>query len=135
MRQTNISASRPRASFKKVLCGASALATVASLASLTPVLTPAASAARVPAAYSTNTTSYCKAGATPITFWGWVPGMYRMVDVFNQTHPSICVDFVTKVGGSGEYVPLLNALKANSGPLTLRRSSSTSCPSSRSFTT
>jgi multiple sugar transport system substrate-binding protein len=115
MRQTNISASRPRASFKKVLCGASALATVASLASLTPVLTPAASAARVPAAYSTNTTSYCKAGAAPITFWGWVPGMYRMVDVFNQTHPSICVDFVTKVGGSGEYVPLLNALKANSG--------------------
>jgi multiple sugar transport system substrate-binding protein len=38
-----------------------------------------------------------------------------MVDAFNQTHPSICVDFVTKVGGSGEYVPLLNALKANSG--------------------
>jgi multiple sugar transport system substrate-binding protein len=65
--------------------------------------------------YSTNTTSYCKSGATPITFWAWVPGIYRAVDVFNQTHPSICVDYVTKVGGSGEYIPLLDALKAKSG--------------------
>ena len=64
---------------------------------------------------STNTTSYCKSGATPITFWGWVPGIYRVVDAFNQTHPNICVDYVTKVGGSGEYIPLLNALKAHSG--------------------
>ncbi|HMK97845.1 MAG TPA: ABC transporter substrate-binding protein [Acidimicrobiales bacterium] len=79
------------------------------------MLTSAASAASGTSGYSTNTTSYCKPGATPITFWGWVPGIYRVVDLFNQTHPSICVDFVTKVGGSGEYVPLLNALKANSG--------------------
>ena len=116
MRQTETSTPRYRRAFlKKMLCGATALATAASLVSLTPVLTPAASAASSTGGYSTNTTSYCKSGATPVTFWGWVPGMYRMVDVFNQTHPSICVDFVTKVGGSGEYVPLLNALKANSG--------------------
>jgi hypothetical protein len=51
-------------------------------------------------------------------FWGWVPGIYRVVDVFNQTHPNICVDFVTKVGGSGEYIPLLNALKAHSSDRT-----------------
>ncbi len=101
--------------FKKTLCGATALVTAASLVSLTPILTPAASAASSTGGYSANTTSYCKSGATPITFWGWVPGMYRVVDVFNQTHPSICVDYVTKVGGSGEYIPLLNALKANSG--------------------
>jgi multiple sugar transport system substrate-binding protein len=74
----------------------------------------AASASAAPS-YSTNTTSYCKSGATPVTFWAWVPGIYRAVDVFNQSHPSICVDYVTKVGGSGEYIPLLNALKANSG--------------------
>lgn len=101
--------------FKKTLCGATALVTAASLVSLTPILAPAASAASSTGGYSANTTSYCKSGATPITFWGWVPGIYRVVDVFNQTHPSICVDYVTKVGGSGEYIPLLNALKANSG--------------------
>jgi multiple sugar transport system substrate-binding protein len=97
-----------------MFCGLSAAAMTASLVAFIPGLAPAASAAGS-GGYSTNTTSYCKKGATPITFWGWVPGIYRVVDAFNQTHPSICVDFVTKVGGSGEYIPLLNALKANSG--------------------
>jgi len=104
-----------RAFSTKVLCGA-ALAVAVSLLGLAPTLTSVSSAAsRTGPTYSTKTTSYCKAGATPITFWGWVPGIYRVVDVFNQTHPKICVDYVTKVGGSGEYIPLLNALKANSG--------------------
>ncbi len=98
---------------RKLLCGASAAAMSASILAFGPGLVAGASAAT--GGYSTNTTSYCKSGATPITFWGWVPGMYRMVDVFNQTHPNICVNFVTKVGGSGEYIPLLNALKAHSG--------------------
>lgn len=115
MRQTKISRPGRRSVFTKGLCGASAVATAAALVSLTPVLTPAASAGQKTFGLSTNTTTYCKKGATPITFWGWVPGIYRVVDVFNQTHPSICVDYVTKVGGSGEYIPLLNALKAHSG--------------------
>jgi multiple sugar transport system substrate-binding protein len=102
-----------RALLKKTLCGVSAAAMCATLC-LAPTLGTATTASAA-ATYSTNTTSYCKAGATPITFWGWVPGIYRVVDVFNQTHPSICVDYVTKVGGSGEYIPLLNALKAHSG--------------------
>jgi multiple sugar transport system substrate-binding protein len=98
---------------RKLLCGASAAAMSASILAFGPGLVTGASAAT--GGYSTNTTANCKSGATPVTFWGWVPGMYRMVDVFNQTHPNICVDFVTKVGGSGEYIPLLNALKAHSG--------------------
>lgn len=98
---------------RKALCGVSAAAVSASLLAFGPGLVAGASAAS--GGLSTNTTSYCKAGATPVTFWGWVPGIYRVVDVFNQTHPNICVDFVTKVGGSGEYIPLLNALKAHSG--------------------
>jgi multiple sugar transport system substrate-binding protein len=102
-----------RSFVRKMLCGVSAAALSASLLAVAPSLAGPASAATP--TYSTNTTSYCKSGATPITFWGWVPGIYRVVDVFNQTHPNICVDFVTKVGGSGEYIPLLNALKAHSG--------------------
>ncbi len=98
---------------RKMLCGLSAAAMSASILAFGPGLVGGASAAT--GGSSTNTTSYCKSGATPITFWGWVPGMYRMVDDFNQTHPNICVDYVTKVGGSGEYIPLLNALKAHSG--------------------
>jgi multiple sugar transport system substrate-binding protein len=98
---------------RKVLCGVSAAAVSASLLAFGPGIVAGASAAS--GGLSTNTTSYCKSGATPVTFWGWVPGIYRVVDVFNQTHPNICVDFVTKVGGSGEYIPLLNALKAHSG--------------------
>jgi multiple sugar transport system substrate-binding protein len=99
---------------RKMLCGASAAAVSASVLAVAPGLVAGTSASAA-TTYSTNTTSYCKSGATPITFWGWVPGIYRVVDVFNQTHPNICVDFVTKVGGSGEYIPLLNALKAHSG--------------------
>jgi hypothetical protein len=35
--------------------------------------------------------------------------------LFNETHPSICVNYVTKVGGPGQYTPLLNAPKAHFG--------------------
>jgi ABC-type glycerol-3-phosphate transport system substrate-binding protein len=35
--------------------------------------------------------SGCKSGATPITFWAWVPGISRAVTAFNQSHPGICV--------------------------------------------
>ena len=104
---------RRRELIRKTLCGVSAAALSASLVAVAPGLVSSASAATP--TYSTNTTSYCKSGATPVTFWAWVPGIYRVVDVFNQTHPNICVDYVTKVGGSGEYIPLLNALKAHSG--------------------
>ena len=104
---------RRRELIRKTLCGVSAAALSASLVAVAPGLVSSASAATP--TYSTNTTSYCKSGATPVTFWGWVPGIYRVVDVFNQTHPNICVDYVTKAGGSGEYIPLLNALKAHSG--------------------
>ncbi len=106
---------RDRAFLRKVISGVSATALSASLVVvLAPGLSTSASAA-TGGGWRTNTTSYCKSGATPITFWGWVPGIYRTVDLFNETHPSICVDYVTKVGGSGEYIPLLNALKAHSG--------------------
>jgi multiple sugar transport system substrate-binding protein len=57
----------------------------------------------------------CPSSATHLTFWAWVPGMSRAVTQFNATHPNICVKLEDPGAGTGEYVPLDNALKAGSG--------------------
>lgn len=63
------------------------------------------------------TTRTCHAGATKITFWSWVPGIYRPVNLFNATHPNVCVDWINMAseGESGEYTKLLATFKADSG--------------------
>ncbi|HVV24746.1 MAG TPA: hypothetical protein VHF06_35270 [Pseudonocardiaceae bacterium] len=60
-------------------------------------------------------TGSCKAGATKITFWAWVPGMVRAVDAFNASHPDICVGLQDVGAGDPEYVKLTDAVKAGSG--------------------
>lgn len=57
----------------------------------------------------------CSSSATHITFWAWVPGISRAVTQFNATHPNICVTLQDPGAGTGEYVPLNNALKAGTG--------------------
>jgi multiple sugar transport system substrate-binding protein len=57
----------------------------------------------------------CSSSATHLVFWAWVPGMSRAVTKFNATHPTICVTLEDPGAGSGEYVPLDNALKAGTG--------------------
>jgi multiple sugar transport system substrate-binding protein len=57
----------------------------------------------------------CKASATKVTFWAWVPGIGRAVTAFNKTHPSICVTLEDVGAGNPEYVKISNALKAGSG--------------------
>lgn len=57
----------------------------------------------------------CSSSATHLTFWAWVPGMSRAVTEFNATHPDVCVTLQDPGAGSGEYVPLDNALKAGTG--------------------
>jgi multiple sugar transport system substrate-binding protein len=64
---------------------------------------------------SSSAASGCKSGATPITFWAWVPGISRAVTAFNQTHPGICVTLDDVGAGAPEYVKITNALKAGSG--------------------
>ena len=64
---------------------------------------------------SSGAASGCKSGATPITFWAWVPGISRAVTAFNQSHPSICVTLDDVGAGDPEYVKITNALKAGSG--------------------
>lgn len=57
----------------------------------------------------------CSSSATHLTFWAWVPGMSRAVTQFNASHPDICVTLQDPGAGTGEYVPLNNALKAGTG--------------------
>src|SRR5215831_14368676 len=57
----------------------------------------------------------CSSSATHLTFWAWVPGMSRAVTEFNSTHPDVCVTLQDPGAGTGEYVPLNNALKAGTG--------------------
>ena len=57
----------------------------------------------------------CSSSAAHITFWAWVPGMNRAVNEFNSTHTDACVTLQDPGAGTGEYVPLNNALKAGTG--------------------
>jgi multiple sugar transport system substrate-binding protein len=64
---------------------------------------------------SVQGTSTCKSGATPITFWAWVPGMAGAVKAFNASHPDICVSLQNVGSGNQEYVKVTSTLKAGSG--------------------
>lgn len=60
-------------------------------------------------------TAGCAKSATPITFWGWVPGFDKVVTEFNQTHPSICVTLQNVGSGTVEYNKLLLDIRGNKG--------------------
>ncbi|HEX3788829.1 MAG TPA: extracellular solute-binding protein [Pseudonocardiaceae bacterium] len=64
---------------------------------------------------SVSGTAACRSGATPVTFWAWVPGIVRAVQAFNASHPSICVSLSNVGAGSPEYTKLTDSLKAGSG--------------------
>lgn len=59
--------------------------------------------------------SGCKPGATPVVAWIWVPGINRAVNLFNKTHPNICVTLDDVGAGNAEYVKLASAIKAGTG--------------------
>jgi len=65
--------------------------------------------------YPTDTTKACKGHGVQLEAWIWVPGIYRTIDVFNETHPGICVKLDDVGAGDTEYVKLTDAIKANSG--------------------
>jgi multiple sugar transport system substrate-binding protein len=67
------------------------------------------------ASYPTDTTKACKGHGVQLEAWIWVPGIYRTVDVFNETHPGVCVKLDDVGAGDTEYVKLTDAIKANSG--------------------
>lgn len=57
----------------------------------------------------------CSKRATQLTFWSWVPGIQRSVNLFNKTHNGICVQLDNVGAGSTELEKLAAALKAGSG--------------------
>jgi multiple sugar transport system substrate-binding protein len=74
-----------------------------------PALPPPSGAWKIPAAYrkalsdnsalnQIDTTSTCHAGATNLTFWTWVPGINRAINLYNMTHPTVCVQWVNTAG-------------------------------------
>ena len=64
---------------------------------------------------ATAATAGCSKSATPVTFWGWVPGFDKIVTEFNQTHPSICVTLQNVGSGTVEYNKLLLDIRGNKG--------------------
>ncbi|HYK69166.1 MAG TPA: hypothetical protein VEV45_14565 [Streptosporangiaceae bacterium] len=96
------------------LAGAATAALVAACGGGAPAASSSKSAGASPAP-SILAGANCSSSATHLTFWAWVPGMSRAVTEFNATHKNICVTLEDPGAGSGEYVPLDNALKAGSG--------------------
>ena len=57
----------------------------------------------------------CSSSATPVTFWGWVPGFSNIVNSFNATHPNICVTLQNVGAGPVQYNKLLLDIRGGKG--------------------
>ncbi|MET9736417.1 sugar ABC transporter substrate-binding protein [Streptomyces sp. NPDC006458] len=63
--------------------------------------------------------SGCKkaGGKVTLTYWSWVPGMDKVVDEWNSTHPDIQVKLATvPSGAAGTYQKMSNAVTAGNAP-------------------
>ncbi|MCU1422521.1 MAG: putative solute-binding lipoprotein [Microbacteriaceae bacterium] len=55
-------------------------------------------------------------GKANLTFWSWVPGIDKAVDLWNKENPNIHVKLdVTPSGSAGTYAKMYSALKAGKG--------------------
>ncbi len=54
-------------------------------------------------------------GKADLTYWSWAPGMDKVVEGWNATHPDIQVTVNKQDGGDAAVVKLLTAIKAGSG--------------------
>lgn len=54
-------------------------------------------------------------GPVTITYWGWVPNMDKVVDVWNDENPDIQVNYVKTDAGDAIVTKLLTAITAGSG--------------------
>ena len=52
---------------------------------------------------------------TNLTFWTWVPGIQKTVDLFEKSHPSVKIHIVNSGGAAQEYPKLETVLKAGTG--------------------
>src|ERR1044072_1374644 len=51
-----------------------------------------------------------------LTYWNWVPGMDKVVAVWNTAHPDIQVTSSTQAGGDDSATKFLTAAKAGNPP-------------------
>lgn len=92
------------------------LVTVALATGASATTTPTSSTAlEASASTGPNTVASCHKGATEITFWDWIPSEAPVVEDFNRTHPSICVNLQDVGGGLTEYDKVLLAIRSHSG--------------------
>ena len=65
---------------------------------------------------SPESTDSAGTGTTELTFWSWVPGVDKAVDLWNSENPDIQVNLeATPAGSSGTYAKIYAALKSGSG--------------------
>ncbi len=50
-----------------------------------------------------------------LEFWSWVPNIEAAVDLWNQTHPNVKVNFTRTAAGTDAYNKLKTAIAAGSG--------------------
>jgi multiple sugar transport system substrate-binding protein len=91
---------------KKLLMAATAAAGVLALAACSSSPAPASGAS-----------SGSSSGKVTLTFWTWVPGMAKVVSLWNSAHPDIqvTVNEVTS-GNAGSYAKMFSALQAGNAP-------------------
>jgi multiple sugar transport system substrate-binding protein len=88
------------------------LAKVAALLSAATVLVAGCSSSGTGAAAQANST-----GKVTLSFWSWVPGIDKAVDLWNSTHPDIQVSLdEIPAGSSGGYAKIRAALQAGNAP-------------------
>ena len=87
---------------------------VAAAAAIATVFATAACASSP--ATSTATGSTNASGKVQLTFWSWVPGVDKAVNLWNTQNPNIQVKLdMTPTGSSGTYAKMFAALKAGKG--------------------
>ena len=65
---------------------------------------------------SGTTTQSSGSDTANLTFWSWVPGIDKAVDLWNKENPKIRVKLeMTPTGSSGTYAKMYSALKAGKG--------------------
>ena len=78
-----------------------------------------AQATTAPQTSPSSMASSCQPSSGPVTltFWSWMPGIDKMVALWNKANPNIQVDVKVVPGGSsGTYDNISNALKAGTAP-------------------
>jgi multiple sugar transport system substrate-binding protein len=88
----------------------------AAVAAAAALLAGCSSGAQPSAAPSSSSAPTQQAQKASLTYWNWVPGMDKVVAVWNKAHPDIHVTSSTQAGGDDAATKFLTAAKAGNPP-------------------